>query len=225
MKKFALIVAGGTGSRMKTALPKQFIELAGKPVLMRTIEAFSNHDSEIEIILVLPQNQVKMWKSLCSEHHFDIPCKIAFGGDNRFQSVRNGLELIASDGVVFIHDGVRPLVSPQTLMNCYETASVRGNALPVVPVTESIRYTDEMLTQAVDRTKFVIVQTPQTFKTGLIQRAYQQAVSQSFTDDAAVLEDMGESIQLVEGNRENIKITFPEDLIFADALLKNKNLH
>lgn len=219
MKMFALIVAGGTGSRMETTIPKQFAELAGRPVLMRTIEVFVQYDSGIEIILVLPENQLKMWKSLCNEYHFNIPYKIAFGGENRFQSVRNGLELIASDGVVFIHDGVRPLVSVQTIRNCFEMASVRGNALPVVPVIESIRYTDEMLTQAVDRSKFVIVQTPQTFKTGLIQRAYQQAVSQSYTDDAAVLEDMGESIQLVEGNRENIKITFPEDLIIANSFL------
>lgn len=221
MKKFALIVAGGSGTRMENSIPKQFMELNGRPVLMHTIEVFKQYDSQTEIILVLPQNQVKVWDELCENFSFEVICRIAFGGDNRFRSVQNGLDLISSEGIVFIHDGVRPLVSIQTIHNCFEMAKIWGNALPVIPVSESVRFVEGTGNKAVDRNKYRLVQTPQTFKTGLIQRAYQQAGSELFTDDASVLENMGESIQLVEGNRENIKITFPEDLIIAETFLRN----
>jgi 2-C-methyl-D-erythritol 4-phosphate cytidylyltransferase len=219
MKKFALIVAGGSGSRMGKETPKQFLELNGRPLLMHTIEVFIRYDVETEVILVLPEKQIKVWKELCGNHNFKIDCKIVFGGENRFQSVRNGLELISSDGIVFIHDGVRPLVSVQTIRNCFDMAAIRGNALPVISVSESVRFIESGGNRAVDRSKYVLVQTPQTFKTGLIQRAYMQTVHENYTDDASVLENMGESIQLVEGNRENLKITFPEDLIIAEILL------
>jgi len=222
MKKFALIVAGGSGSRMNNNIPKQFIEINGRPVLMHTFDAFFNFDPKLEFILVLPQNQVTLWNSLCAMHQFGLKHQIAFGGETRFQSVKNGLELISDEGIVFIHDGVRPLVSAQTLQNCYETAVEKGNALPVIPVSESVRVVEAIENRAVDRTKYFLVQTPQTFQTGLIQKAFSQAKSNLFTDDASVLESLGEHIHLVEGNRENIKITYPEDLIFAEILLKQK---
>jgi len=220
MKKFALIVAGGSGSRMNNNIPKQFIEINGRPVLMHTFDVFFNFDPKLEFILVLPQNQIILWNSLCDKHQFKMDCKIAFGGETRFHSVKNGLDLISGDGIVFIHDGVRPLVSLKTLQNCFETAVEKGNALPVISVSESVREVDGLQSKAVDRSKYFLVQTPQTFQTRLIQKAYQQATSNIFTDDASVLECTGETIHLVEGNRENIKITYPEDLILADIFLK-----
>jgi len=222
MKKFALIVAGGIGSRMNTAVPKQFIEIGGRPVLMHTFDAFFNFDPNLEFILVLPEDQLMLWKGLCHKHKFKIEYKIAHGGETRFNSVNNGLDLISDDGIVFIHDGVRPLVSAKTLKNCFESAVAKGNALPVVPVSESVRMVEGSENIAVDRSKYFLVQTPQTFQTGLIKNAYNRATSRLFTDDATVLESVGETIQLVEGNRENIKITFPEDLVLADIFLMQK---
>ncbi len=219
MKKFALIVAGGTGNRMNSNIPKQFLELKGLPVIMHTIEIFRRYDEKVEIILVLPQNQVTLWDLLCEKHKFEINCEIAFGGENRFQSVRNGLNLISGDGIVFIHDGVRPLVSAKTIQNCFETAILKGNALPVIPVSESVRKIEGSINKSVDRSEYMLVQTPQTFKIELIKKAYEQAVSEFFTDDASVLESMGKAINLVDGNRENIKITYPEDLAFAESIL------
>ena len=224
MKKFALIVAGGSGSRMNNSIPKQFIEINNRPVLMHTFDAFFNFDPNLEFILVLPKDQLKLWHSLCEKHQFNIECEIATGGETRFHSVKNGLDSISGDGIVFIHDGVRPLVSAKTLQNCFETAAWKGNALPVIPVSESVRFADDSGNQPVDRSKYFLVQTPQTFQTKLIQQAYQKAKNTLFTDDATVLESMGETIHLVQGNRENIKITYPEDLIFAATFLrKNSN--
>ena len=222
MKKFALIVAGGSGSRMNYNIPKQFILINDRPVLMHTFDSFINFDPQIEFILVLPPDQITLWKSLCAMHQFRVEYKIAFGGETRFHSVKNGLDLISEGGIVFIHDGVRPLVSKQTLQNCYETAVAKGNALPVIPVSESVRVVEGTENRAVDRTKYFLVQTPQTFQTGIIQKAFEQAKSNLFTDDASVLESIGETIHLVEGNRENIKITYPEDLVFAETFLKNR---
>jgi 2-C-methyl-D-erythritol 4-phosphate cytidylyltransferase len=219
MKKFALIVAGGSGTRMKGAIPKQFLELQNRPVLMHTFDAFYNYDREIKFTLVLPENQMEYWKKLCEKHQFQINYKLVAGGETRFHSVKNGLDSIKKDGVVFIHDGVRPLVYAQTIQNCYTTAVEKGNALPVIPVSESVRYADDIGNRAVDRSKYFLVQTPQTFQTGIIKKAYQQDYSDSFTDDASVLEKLGETINLVDGNRENIKITYPEDLIIAKSFL------
>lgn len=220
MKKFALIVAGGSGNRMKNNIPKQFLEINDRPILMHTFDAFLRYDPQIEIIVVLPRDQVEYWKLLCEKHKFKIKHKIAFGGKTRFDSVNNGLDLISAGGIVFIHDGVRPLVSIKTLDNCYETALGKGNALPVMPVSESVRMVEGSKNISVDRSKYFLVQTPQTFKTHLIKKAFQQATSNMFTDDATVLENIGETIQLVDGNRENIKITFPEDLVYAKIFLR-----
>ena len=222
MKKFALIVAGGSGSRMNSATPKQFMEISGRPVLMHTFDVFINYDPGLEFILVLPKEQVKAWEDLCKKHGFNKEHKIAFGGETRFHSVQNGLDLISGEGIVFIHDGVRPLVSVKTIENCFESAVKKGNALPVIPVSESVRKVGKSGSFAVDRLKYLLVQTPQTFQVQLIKKAYNSATSISFTDDATVLEVIGETIHLVEGNRENIKITFPEDLLFAGAFLSER---
>jgi len=221
-KKFALIVAGGSGSRMNSNTPKQFLELAGKPVLMHTFEAFHRFDTSIEFVLVLPQIEQERWNKLCLHFDFKILHQIANGGKTRFDSVKNGLELLPNSGVVFIHDGVRPLVSEQTLQNCLNTTISKGNALPLVPVSESVRYVDEEENRSLDRSKYFLVQTPQTFQLTEIKAAYQQPFSTLFTDDASVLENTGEKINPVKGNRENIKITFQEDLLFAEVLFHNK---
>lgn len=220
MKKIALIVAGGSGSRMHSPLPKQFMELNGKPLLMHTFQAFANFDSSFEFVLVLPEKEVDTWKNLCKKFGFSIKHSIVKGGKTRFHSVKNGLKLIGGEGIVFIHDGVRPLVSVKTIENCFQTALAYGNALPVILPTESVRKVSVGKSEAVDRTRYYLVQTPQTFQVPLIKRAYEQKYSKKFTDDASVLENTGASIHLVEGNRENIKITWPADLIMAAALLK-----
>ncbi len=220
MKKFALIVAGGSGTRMNSDIPKQFIEIAGLPVVMHTIHNFAKYDPEIEFILVLPESQISNWHLLCEKHHFSIKHKIAFGGVTRFYSVRNGLNLIDDDGIVFIHDAVRPLVSENTIQNCIDGATTSGNALPVIPVSDSVRIVNGDNNQSADRSQIFLVQTPQTFQTALIKKAYHDAPVDKFTDDASVFESMGATINLVEGNRENIKITTPADLIIAEAFLK-----
>lgn len=219
MKKFALIVAGGSGVRMKGSVPKQFLEINSRPVLMHTFDAFLKYDNQIEFILVLPKTLIDYWKSLCVNYKFLINYKLATGGETRFHSVKNGLDLIEEKGIVFIHDGVRPLVSTKTIQDCYKIAVEKGNALPVIPINESVRYSDAEENKTVDRKKYFLVQTPQTFKTELIKKAYQQDYYDLFTDDASVLESFGHKINLVDGNRENIKITYPEDLVVAKSFL------
>lgn len=220
MKKFALIVAGGSGKRMGSETPKQFILLNGKPILMHTIETFYNYDPDMEIIVVLPLAQIYDWQNLCISLSFDIPHRATSGGDTRYQSVKNGLQNIEDDGVVFIHDGVRPLVSPQTIENCYRNASILGNAIPVIPVSESVRwYNNNENSKPLNRNNIWLVQTPQTFKISLIKRAYEQPYSEDFTDDASVFEKMENSVFLTQGNRENIKITWLEDLAMAEFFM------
>jgi 2-C-methyl-D-erythritol 4-phosphate cytidylyltransferase len=222
MKKFVIIVAGGSGSRMGSEIPKQFLELCGKPVLMHTIQLFFDFDPNSELILVLPQSQLKVWAGLCLKHSFLLPHQVVAGGETRFYSVKNGLKLIQDEGIVFIHDGVRPLVSHETLKRCLEMAQKSGNAIPVLPVTESLRKTDGDQNISVDRSLYFSVQTPQTFRSNVILESYQQPCDKSFTDDASVVEKAGFSINMVEGNRENIKITTPPDLIIAEAFLRSK---
>ncbi|MBW6534077.1 MAG: 2-C-methyl-D-erythritol 4-phosphate cytidylyltransferase [Mariniphaga sp.] len=219
MKKYALIVAGGSGTRMKSPFPKQFIDVNGKPLLMHTFQAFMNFDSNFEFVLVLPEGEIDTWKKLCENHSFSMKHLVVKGGKTRFQSVKNGLKQINEEGIVFIHDGVRPLVSAQTIANCFQTALRKGNALPVIAPSESVREVFNGQNKAVDRNRFFLVQTPQTFRIQLIQDAYNQEYLPEFTDDASVLENTGKKIYLVEGNRENIKITYPEDLKLASLLL------
>jgi 2-C-methyl-D-erythritol 4-phosphate cytidylyltransferase len=221
MKKFVLIVAGGNGVRMDASSPKQFLLVAGKPILMQTIKCFFNYDPNAEIVVVLPDQQIETWKKLCQNYSLTIAHKICPGGEKRFYSVKNGLSEIEEDGIVFIHDGVRPLVSNETLNRCFRTALKKGNAIPVVPVTESLRKVEAGKNTSVDRSRFFLVQTPQTFLVKKIKKAYEQEYSPYFTDDASVLEATGKAINLVDGNRENIKITYPHDLVIASSLLEN----
>lgn len=219
MQKYAIIVAGGSGTRMKSELPKQFIKLAGKPILMYTLEAF--HFDDIQIILVLPESQIPYWKELVDEHQFKIPHNIIAGGEQRFHSVKNGLSSIkADDGLVAIHDGVRPLIKRQIISESFEQAKRAGNAIASIQLKDSIRSITPHANQQEDRTNFRLIQTPQTFKIQLIKRAFEQEYTPSFTDDASVLEQAGHSINLIEGDYKNIKITTPEDLLVAETLLK-----
>ena len=225
-KRVAIIVAGGKGERMGETIPKQFLELAGKPILMHTLERFKNADSTIEIIVVLPENQIDFWEELF--HQYQIPKirhQIAKGGKTRFHSVKNALKLVQKDCVVAIHDGVRPLVSNETIENCFITAEKKGNAIPVVEVVDSLRHysKQQQTNNAVSRSCYKIVQTPQCFSSDLILKAYEQDFDKLFTDDATVIEKLGETINLVAGNKENIKITTAQDLIIATAFMKQQS--
>lgn len=223
MKKFVIIVAGGSGTRMGAAIPKQFLNLNGEPVLMHTIRVFFQYDPDCRLIVVLPGSQQEYWAALCAVHHFALPHQVVSGGETRFHSVGNGLARVNSEGIVFIHDGVRPLVSISTVSRCYETALKSGNAIPVLPVNESLRKLEGDRNMAVDRSQFFSVQTPQTFQSAQILDAFGQDYDPAFTDDASVVEKAGYPVHLVDGNRENIKITTPEDLIVAEAFfLKNR---
>ena len=204
---------------MGGATPKQFLELAGRPVLMHTMLAFAHFDRELEQVLVLPEQHLMLWKQLVAKHNFKLPHKIALGGPARFDSVKNGLNLLSSKGVVGVHDGVRPFVSVETLKAAYETAEEKGNAIPVVPMDESVRQIVEGGSASVPRDFYRKVQTPQCFHTALLKQAYQQPYRKEYTDDASVVEAMGTAINLVDGNRENIKLTTPMDLLLAKALL------
>jgi len=219
MKLYALIVAGGSGKRMGAEIPKQFLELAGRPVLMHTIERFKSFNNTIEIITVLPENQLRFWIDLQKKHSFTVPHTLVKGGSNRFFSVRNGLKFVNIPSLVAIHDGVRPFVSIDTIKRCFDTAEKLGNAIPTISPTESLRIMTGQGSLPVNRLNVKQIQTPQVFNAGLIKNAYLQEYSPEFTDDATVLERTGEKINLIEGNRENIKITNPEDLLISTALL------
>jgi len=218
MKKQIIIVAGGKGLRMGGEIPKQFLPVNGKPVLMLTLETFHRFDPGMKIILVLPREQQAYWKELCEKHHFEISYLLADGGDTRFHSVKNGLSLADDDGVIGIHDGVRPFVSQEVIACCFDTACTKEAAIPVIDVVETVRKLNGEDSETVDRNNYKLVQTPQVFATSLLKRAYDQEYSSRFTDDASVVEAMGIKVMLVPGNRENIKITTPFDLIIANAL-------
>ena len=217
MKVFAILVAGGKGLRMGGDVPKQFLPINGKPILMHTIEAFRGALEGVRIVLVLPAEQQDYWQKLCEEHGFLSPELIANGGETRFHSVRNGLALLPDDAeaVVGVHDGVRPFVSKETIHRCYDAAAKGKAVVPVVPVVETIR---EILPNGKSitrpRDEYRLVQTPQTFPLALLKEAYRQPFREAFTDDASVVEALGKEITMVEGNRENIKITTPSDLRF-----------
>lgn len=219
MKRYAIIVAGGSGKRMGSIVPKQFLQLAGKPVLMHTIEVFRNYDKDMKIIVVLPESQMEHWKNLCEEFRFDVLHSVAVGGASRFESVKNGLALVDEDGIVGVHDGVRPLVRFDTVNRCYIEASAYGSAIPVCDSKESVRIVEDGRSRAVDRTTIRMVQTPQVFRSRMLKDAYRQDFSPFFTDDASVVEKAGHVVHLVNGNKENIKITTPDDLVYAEALL------
>lgn len=217
-KRSALIVAGGNGTRMGAALPKQFLLLLGRPVVMHTLEAF--HQTGALLVLVLPVHQFDHWKMLCETHHFDLPHQLVAGGDTRFQSVKNGLEVIADDGLVAIHDGVRPCIAADVIEGAYLLAEQKGNAVAAVKLKDSIRVTDGEDNHSVNREYYWLIQTPQTFQSRLIRSAYEQASHAQFTDDASVLEAAGFAIHLTPGDYRNIKITTPEDLLVAEVFLR-----
>ena len=243
MKKYIIIVAGGKGLRMGGDIPKQFLPIKGKPVLMRTLEAFHAYDAQMELILVLPKDHQPYWKSLCEEYHFTLPHRIANGGETRFHSVKNGLALIedltdeetdnatfkskatdnnniACKGVVGVHDGVRPFVSQSVIETCYTEAAQGRAVVPVIDVVETVRHlTSERTSETVPRGDYKLVQTPQVFPVALLKKAYNQEYIPHFTDDASVVEALGYQVTLVPGNRENIKLTTPFDLKVAEALI------
>jgi 2-C-methyl-D-erythritol 4-phosphate cytidylyltransferase len=220
MKKCVIIVAGGSGSRMHTDIPKQFLNVNGKPILFYTLKCFDNYLKGIPIILVLPEPYIDYWKSITKKNDFTIAHQVTFGGQTRFHSVKSGLEHIKEAGIVAIHDGVRPLVSKETLHRTFQKAEKDGNAIPAIPVNESIRKVEFGFSIPVNRNNYFLIQTPQCFHSELIKKAYEQVYKEEFTDDASVVEALGVKINLVEGNQENIKITRPADLKYAEALLK-----
>ena len=220
-EEFVIIVAGGKGLRMGTDIPKQFLPIGGKPVLMRTMERFREYSSTLQIILVLPKAQQDYWKQLCQEYHFKVDYQLADGGETRFHSVQHGLSLIPDDaeGVVGVHDGVRPFPSIEVISNCYKTAKEKKAVIPVIPVVETVRHILGANSETVPRNDYRLVQTPQTFDIQLLKAANRQPYNDGFTDDASVVERYGHRITLVEGNRENIKITTPYDLKIAEVLI------
>jgi 2-C-methyl-D-erythritol 4-phosphate cytidylyltransferase len=220
MKLFALIVAAGKGVRMGAGdIPKQFLLLKNKPVLMHTIEKFYNFNPKINIILVLAASCISFWENLCKQYNFDVPHTIVEGGAERFFSVKNGLSKVPDNAIVAIHDGVRPLVSFDTLQRCFAIAEKCGNAVPAVRCNDSVREILGRGSKIFDRNKIRLIQTPQTFASELIKAAYSQPFSEIFTDDASVLEAYGKKIVLVEGNSDNIKITTQADLKIAEVAI------
>lgn len=216
-----IIVAGGKGLRMGADTPKQFLPIGGLPVLMRTINSFKAYKTELNIVLVLPESQREYWQELCGKYSFDVPHTIAAGGATRFHSVANGLAMIADDddGLVAVHDGVRPFASAEVIGECFRQAALSGAAIPVTPVVETLRRTDGTTVQRAD---YRLVQTPQTFSTALLKEAYSQPYRDTFTDDASVVEALGHRVDTVEGTRENIKLTTPFDIIVAEAIIAAK---
>ena len=216
---YIIIVAGGKGLRMGTDIPKQFLPIGGKPVLMRTLERFREYSKELQIILVLPKAQQDYWHQLCEEYHFNVEYMLADGGETRFHSVQNGLALVPddADGVVGVHDGVRPFPSVDVIRNCYKAAQEKKAVIPVIPVVETLRHITE---GTKPRGEYRLVQTPQCFDIQLLKAANKQPYNDGFTDDASVVEAFGFDVTLVEGNRENIKITTPFDMTIAEALLQ-----
>lgn len=221
MNKAAILVAGGKGMRMGTSLPKQYLPLAGKPVLMHTLEKFFRADPSLLLILVLPKDDFDYWNSLCTSHAFVLPHQLVAGGESRFQSVKNGLMALPfQEGLVAIHDGVRPFVSENVIQNSFVLAAEKGSAIPVVALKDSLRKVETSGESSFqDRAHFRLVQTPQTFQLKPLLQAFAVEELAIFTDDATVYEHQGWEISLIEGNPENIKLTTPEDLAFAEFLM------
>lgn len=220
--RVSIIVAGGKGERMQGNIPKQFMAIANRPILMHTLDVFFSFDPTMLLVLVLPMSQINYWDELCKKYTFNIPHKVVAGGNSRFESVKNGLALIEQPSIVAIHDGVRPFVSHQTISKCFNAAEQYQSAIPAVELVDSIRQLTDQGSISTDRSQFRLVQTPQVFDSTLIQKAYQQEFRDSFTDDASVVEALGHKVKLVEGNRENIKITTSMDLLIGEAFVGNR---
>jgi len=222
--KAIIIVAGGKGLRMGGDIPKQFLPIGGKPILMRTIERFLQYDREMQVVLVLPESQQDYWQSLCQQYHFAEPYTLANGGETRFHSVKNGLAKVSPAATLIgVHDGVRPFVSLDTIRATYEAASLSEAVVPVIDVVETVRHlVGGQESETVPRSDYKLVQTPQVFSATLLRQAYAQPYTDFFTDDASVVERFGHPVTLVTGNRENIKITTPFDLTIAAALCNDR---
>lgn len=221
MKYYAIIVAGGSGNRMQTETPKQFLLLKNLPVLMHTIKAFAQSDTQPKILLVLSKDQQGYWTRLCEEFNFHIPHEVIDGGKERFHSVKNAIRTIEEDSFVAIHDAVRPLVSKSLIDNCFKAAEAHGNVIAAVQSSDSVRMLRNEKSSALKRDEIYLVQTPQTFSVSILKEAYHQDFADHFTDDASVVESIGYGINIIEGERGNIKITYPIDLELAELLLKN----
>lgn len=222
MDRYVILVAGGSGVRMQSGIPKQFIPIAEKPLLMHTMAAFKAVFEDIRIITVLPEKFIKLWKDLCVEFSCTISHTPVAGGDTRFHSVKQGLKHITTEGIIGIHDGVRPFVSHQTIYAAYETAAEQGTAVPVIELNDSVRMIHNEVTIPVDRSRYLLVQTPQCFRSDIIRKAYEQPYRPDFTDDATVVEAAGYQVITTPGNFENIKITRNIDLAFAEVLSKKR---
>ncbi|MFK8044438.1 MAG: 2-C-methyl-D-erythritol 4-phosphate cytidylyltransferase [Crocinitomicaceae bacterium] len=218
MTETIIITAGGKGLRMGTEVPKQFLPLNGKPILMHTISQFYSYNPEIEIILVLPEAHIPFWQLLLKENQFKIPHQLVLGGQTRYHSIKNGLKE-ATGELIGVHDGVRPFVSIEVIRNTFSTAQVNGAAIPVLKINESIRQLSQSNSQSVDRALYRSVQTPQCFEAEKLKEAYSGEYRETYTDDASVVEAAGHTISLVDGNEENIKITTPFDLKIAELLV------
>lgn len=205
---------------MNSSVPKQFLPLCGKPVLMHSVKAFHSYHPQLKIIIAMHPDLFHHWKTLCMKHSFNIPHTLSQGGEKRFDSVHNALSFLTSDSVVAVHDGVRPLVSVGLISRAFDHAVTNGNAIPVTPVTDSVRKSEGKTNSPVDRSSLRLIQTPQVFMASHLLKAYEQQYRESFTDDASVLEAAGYPINLIRGDQYNIKITYPEDLAIAEALMK-----
>ena len=224
MKRYLIVVAGGKGTRMGGEMPKQFQLLGGKPIVMVTLERLNAIDPSMQLILVLPAQHIELWKQLCQEYSFAVPLILAQGGSTRFHSVQNGLAQVddIADALVGVHDGVRPFVSARVLDECFSRAWVDGAAIPMIDVHDSLRHIvgADGVTEVVPRDRYRLVQTPQVFRLSVLRKAYEQRFVESFTDDASVVEASGMSVVAVEGNRENIKLTTPFDMMVATTLME-----
>jgi 2-C-methyl-D-erythritol 4-phosphate cytidylyltransferase len=219
MHRSTILVAGGSGKRMGGPVPKQFQAVKGRPLLMWTIEAFHRYDPAMQLIVVLPQEHFDIWKALCMGHRFFIPHEVVAGGEQRWHSVKAGLSKVAGDGLVAVHDGVRPLVSAALIGRCFEAADRHAAAIPVVPVVPSVRETTADGSRALDRTRLLAVQTPQCFHADLLRKAFEQPYDPAFTDEATLVERLGVQVHLVEGEDANIKVTTAMDMRLAELML------
>ncbi|MFT6815188.1 MAG: 2-C-methyl-D-erythritol 4-phosphate cytidylyltransferase [Sphingobacteriales bacterium] len=220
MKKFAIIVAAGTGSRFESALPKQFHPILDKPMLMYSIEAFALADPAIKIILVLNQNHIEFWKNICKEHQFNVRHSVVLGGSTRIESVKNGLSQVDVNSLVAVHDGARPLITTKLINECFEATLIKGNAVVAIKCKDSLRKTEQSGSVAVNRSEYSLIQTPQCFKSNILLNAYEQTINNDgFTDDASIAESFGEEINLIQGDELNIKVTHPSDLLYAESAL------
>ncbi len=222
MERSVIIVAGGVGKRMASPVPKQFMLVKGKPVICHAISAFHQYDPAMQLIVVLPKEQIDSWRVLCIGHGFTIDHTVVAGGEERFHSVREGLKEVAHDGLVAVHDGVRPLVSVELIERCFAAAEMHGAAIPVVPVSSSMRELVGEGSRALDRSRLRIVQTPQCFHVELLRKAFELPYDPAFTDEATLVERTGNLVSLVEGDERNLKVTTPDDLVLAAALLEEE---